>query len=280
MKGSLNHLYHFFAIKDLLSVYRGLLQMSGTEEATSVAKTHQQFTHRLQSRRRSSVLSGLKSTQRQKSRKHHQSSMMTKSIRSKQQLHVSVDQSTTRAILRLWCHEVTRVYGDRLDNDRLWFLKLLETVVKHCFCGMHPQSNTPAQVTGPRPAAGRRRVNNQAASDNISELKELGIDIEVLTELLKCHEKLLVLDQLTMKGEDLTGLMFAQLQTNQFYNELGDGQVMDYLNDAIIQYNANNCNGKPLDLILFRRAIEHVTRLCRVMVSDYFIVDHTITLHY
>ena len=71
-----------------------------------------------------------------------------------------------------------------------------------------------------------------------------------------------------MRGEDLTGLMFAQLQVDNFYSELGDGQVMDDLNNAIVQYNADCCNSQSLNLILFRRAIEHITRLCRVMVSD------------
>lgn len=246
-------------MKDLLNVYHGLLQMTGTQGAAAIAKTHEQFAQRLQSRR---TLSGLKekvsthSNQKQKSKKHHQSSMMTKSMRSRHQLHVSTDYSTMRAILRLWCHEVTRVYADRLDNshDKLWFLKLLETIAKYCFCGIHPQYNA-VQVTRP----GRARVSNRTTS--VTELKQLGINTDILVEL--SSEKLMELDQLTMKGEDLTGLMFAQL--DDFYSELGDGQVIDYLSRSIVQYNINN--SKSLDLILFRRAIEHVTRLCRVMVS-------------
>ena len=265
LTGSLSQLYHFFTIKDLLNVYRGMLQMTGSQGTNAaVAKTHEQLAHRLQSRR----LSGLNekvSTQKLKSKKHPGGSVLTKSIRSKQQLHVSTDQSTVRAILRLWCHEVTRVYADRLDNshDKLWFLKLLETIVKCCYCGVHPES-TGVQVTGCRPVRGR--MSNQSSS--VTALKQLGINIDVFNELLsQSSDKLLTLDQLTMRGEDLTGLMFAQLQPECFYSELGDGQVMDYLNDAIVQYN-DNCDSKPLDLIMFRRAIEHVTRLCRVMVSN------------
>ena len=261
LTGSLSQLYHYFTMKDLLNVYHGLLQMIGTQgAAAAIAKTHEQLAQRLQSRR---TLSGLKekvSTQKQKSKKHHQSSVMTKSMRSKHQLHVSTDYSTTRAILRLWCHEVTRVYADRLDNshDKLWFLKLLETIAKYCFCGIHPQSSAP-QVTRP----GRVRVSIRTTS--ITELKQLGINTDILIELSpQSNEKLIELDQLTMKGEDLTGLMFAQF--DDFYNELGDGQVMDYLSKSVVQYNVDN--SKSLDLILFRRAIEHVTRLCRVMVSE------------
>ena len=265
LTGSLNQLYHFFTMKDLLSVYRGLLQMTGTQgAAAAIAKTHEQFAQRLQSRR---TLSGLKekvSTQKQKLKKH-QSSMMTK--RSKHQLHVSTDYSTMRAILRLWCHEVTRVYADRLDNshDKLWFLKLLETIAKYCFCGIDPQCNA-AQVTRP----GRARVSNRTTS--ITELKQLGINTDILVEL--SSEKLMELDQLTMKGEDLTGLMFAQL--DDFYSELGDGQVIDFLSRSIIQYNTDN--SKSLYLILFRRAIEHVTRLCRVMVRVFLLLTCTVWL--
>ena len=265
LTGSLSQLYHFFTMKDLLNIYYGLLQMTGTQgAAAAIAKTHEQFTQRLQSRR-SGTLSGLKekmSSHKQKSKKHHQSSMLSKSMRSKHQLQTSTDYSTMRAILRLWCHEVTRVYADRLNNshDKLWFLKLLEMTVRFCFCGIHPQSGAP-QITRP----GRTRVSNRTGS--ITELKQLGINIDVLMELSpQPGEKLLDLDQLMMKGEDLTGLMFAQLELDDFYRELGDGQVMDYLNKAITHYNIDH--SKSLDLILFRRAIEHVTRLCRVMVSQ------------
>lgn len=262
LTGSLSQLYHFFTIKDLLSVYHGLLQMVGIQGAS--IKTHEQFTHRLQSRRNSSL-------QKQKSKKQQSLVMLSKSMRSKHQLHpVSTDCSSIRAVLRLWCHEVTRVYADRLDNDydKLWFLKLLETVVKYCFCGINLVQSTATQVTSTRPGRGRV-TSNQTTS--ITELKQLGINTEVLMELSRSSEKLLALDQLTMRGEDLTGLMFAQLQVDKFYSELGDGQVMDCLNNAILEYNINcacdNGNNR-LDLILFRRAIEHATRLCRVMVSD------------
>ncbi|XP_048580282.1 dynein heavy chain domain-containing protein 1 isoform X3 [Nematostella vectensis] len=41
-----------------------------------------------------------------------------------------------RSILRLWCHEHTRVYGDRLldDSHRYWFASLLHETVHECFC--------------------------------------------------------------------------------------------------------------------------------------------------
>ena len=45
--------------------------------------------------------------------------------------------STMRTVIRLWCHETTRVYLDRVvdSKDRIWFTKLLEMCIKYCFCG-------------------------------------------------------------------------------------------------------------------------------------------------
>ena len=46
--------------------------------------------------------------------------------------------STTRMVIRLWCHESTRVYLDRTTDsrDRMWFLKMLEACIKYSFCGI------------------------------------------------------------------------------------------------------------------------------------------------
>lgn len=46
--------------------------------------------------------------------------------------------ATLHRLVRLWCHENTRVYADRIaeSKDQMWFVKLLEACVKHCFCGI------------------------------------------------------------------------------------------------------------------------------------------------
>ena len=60
--------------------------------------------------------------------------------------------TTLRMLCRLWCHENTRVYADRLGDsrDRMWFLRLLETCIKCCFCGVDLQ----APPTSPRQPLG------------------------------------------------------------------------------------------------------------------------------
>ena len=64
----------------------------------------------------------------------------------KQQQHDTSDiQATLHQLVRLWCHENTRVYADRMteSKDRLWFLRLLETCVKYCFCGIEFDQSSP-----------------------------------------------------------------------------------------------------------------------------------------
>lgn len=41
-----------------------------------------------------------------------------------------------RSLLRLWCHESTRTYSDRLfsEEQRLWFSSLLHETVEEFFC--------------------------------------------------------------------------------------------------------------------------------------------------
>ena len=224
----------------------------------STSTVQEQFVHRYHSRRMSG--GGAKDrTSAQKGKKHQHGLSLTRSMRSKQHLRPPTDHSTMRAVLRLWCHEVTRVYADRLDNsrDRIWFLKLLEIMSKYSYCGSDPN----AMATGHNVRPGRARA---ATSHGHNTIQQMDINIDIVTKLLASDKQLLPVDQLTMKGEDLTGLMFAQLDGS--YSELGDGQVMDYLNNAIVEHD-EHCTDDRLDLILFRRAIEHVTRLCRVMVS-------------
>jgi hypothetical protein len=41
-----------------------------------------------------------------------------------------------RSVFRLWCHENTRTYYDRLldEDQRFWFAALLNEQVEECFC--------------------------------------------------------------------------------------------------------------------------------------------------
>lgn len=148
--------YIRFTMHDLLRVYEGLLLLSPNAKA----QTQPQFgllnrrgflsstqggkpssqrrssisTKTKNGRRGSTVLPGLKRTGSQPSVK----SMRRGTISQGSNVDETEAVSTTRMVIRLWCHESTRVYLDKLmdSRDRMWFLKLLESCIKYSFCGI------------------------------------------------------------------------------------------------------------------------------------------------
>ena len=142
--------HHLYTMHDLLHVYEGLLLLSPDAKA----QTQPQFSllHRRgffsstqsgkAARRKSS--SKIKGTKKNIStlpslKETERASMKT---RRRPLPEISGDEgemvSTLRMLIRLWCHESTRVFLDRIvdSKERMWFLKLLETCVKYCFCGV------------------------------------------------------------------------------------------------------------------------------------------------
>lgn len=67
-----------------------------------------------------------------------------------------------------------------------------------------------------------------------------------------------------------------QTTATNSYSELGDGQVMEILTKHLAGYSAMQQQieessepvfSQNLDLVLFKGAIEHASRLCRILVS-------------
>ena len=151
-----------------------------------------------------------------------------------------------RALFRLWCHESARVYADRLtsNRDKVWFSKVLDLCVRYCFCGATIQTDSsereisesatfPVQDVrgrvrpGARPKPRITRVTTTGSTSCSSDLAVVTIFVE---ELKACHvnkELLLSLlpknsqvqfipyDQVVMRGEDLSCLMFAKLPAKE-----------------------------------------------------------------
>lgn len=153
--------HYLFTMHDLLHVYEGLLLMSPDTKA----HTHPQFN--LLNRRGflSSTQSGRvpKKTKSGKTKSGKKISLpslrggysLTRGSTKARGRSLSIPgpesqsaETTTmlRMLIRLWCHENTRVYTDRLvdSKDRMWFLKLLEACLKYCFSGNDFQSSTTA----------------------------------------------------------------------------------------------------------------------------------------
>ena len=159
-----SHPHLLFTMHDLLHVYEGLLLMSPDTKAQAQPQfgllNRRGFLSSTQSgknSRKGKLSSKTKSSKRSSlpSLRGSESSVRS-NIKSKlRSLSVPTDTdqaeiiTTLRMLIRLWCHESTRVYTDRMvdSKDRMWFLKLLETCMKYCFCGVDLQvpSHTPVQ---------------------------------------------------------------------------------------------------------------------------------------
>ena len=144
-------------------------------------------------------------------------------------------KSSLRSIARLWCHENTRVFADRLTEtrDQVWFVKLLETCLKYCFCGAsfdamagkgggRTGTSGGESGTGPGRRARLRRQLKMPATQTtsnddgggealIAELTDSGIQVDVLRRLLAESKKLMEYEEIAVKGEDVSGLLFVQL---------------------------------------------------------------------
>lgn len=108
---------------------RGFLSSTQSNKASTARSLNKQIT--TSQKKRPSFVAGDSKTQL-KVRKQG-------STPSVDRLEEAVELSTLRTIIRLWCHETTRVFLDRVVDvkDRIWFTKLLEVCIKYCFCGDH-----------------------------------------------------------------------------------------------------------------------------------------------
>ena len=131
----------------------------------------------------------------------------------------------TDEVVRLWCHEIFRVFGDRLvdDEDRLWLLSHVRESTKRIF-GMN--------------------------FDNI--FSHLDFDKNGKVETLN----------------EIRGLMFGYLLTPigapMKYKEMTDFQQLTAnCEQALDMYNSSTT--KPMDLVMFSFAIEHLCRVSRIL---------------
>ena len=128
-------------------------------------------------------------------------------------------------LIRLWAHEVMRVFSDRLvnDEDRKWFLDTLRDVVKKTFGSnfdnvfMHLDNNHDRKV------------------DTIEEVRGL------------------LFGDYLVPGAD-----------PRLYEEITDSEHLQGVMDGYLdEYNA--VSTKPMNLVMFKFAIEHASRIARVL---------------
>ncbi|KAJ3105677.1 Dynein heavy chain 7, axonemal [Phlyctochytrium planicorne] len=134
--------------------------------------------------------------------------------------------SDPHKMIRLWQHEVYRVFYDRLidDADRVWLYEFSKKVVKDKF----------------------------------------GVDFKTVFRQYDHEGKGYVSD------EDLRSLLFGTYLTpkdaQKAYNEVEDlSELTAFMEKQLFDFNATS--KKPMDLVMFRFAVENLSRISRVLLQ-------------
>ena len=135
------------------------------------------------------------------------------------------------SLTRLWIHEVYRVFYDRLtdDQDRNWFFGYISEVVNQTFS-----------------------TNSNYFETVLSPFREP--DAEKIAE--SDLRKLTFCDFLASDDGSPNG--------GKFYREVSNFEELTARVEAVLQ-DHNALSKKPMDLVLFRFAIEHLLRVSRVL---------------
>lgn len=138
----------------------------------------------------------------------------------------SKDLGNQDTCLRLWAHETTRIFGDRLINneDRMWMLETIKECTRAPF-----------------------------GSNFDTCFSHLDTDKDGKVQTLDEFRGLLFGDIFTAYGV-----------TERPYEEIKDKvKLVKCADDALGQYNS--MSDKPMNLVLFNFAIEHLLRIGRIL---------------
>ncbi|GAB1601341.1 dynein heavy chain 12, axonemal-like isoform X2 [Argonauta hians] len=131
-----------------------------------------------------------------------------------------------KMFIRLWAHEIMRVFYDRLieDEDRKWLFEIVKRLVKEIF-----------------------KENFDLVFDHLSATDKV-------TEV------------------DMHSLMFGDYMNpeamidERVYMEVKDLEEMYAVVNVYMQ-EYNNTHKTPMDLVIFRYVLEHLSRICRILCS-------------
>jgi dynein heavy chain len=137
----------------------------------------------------------------------------------------------TNVVARLWTHEVWRVFADRLvnDDDRMLMLRSLREVMR----------------------------------------KSMGLNFDTVFEHLDKMDAEGNKDGKVDQLDELRGLMFTDCMTpmgapKRFYEEVLEQGKLQAAVDTSLE-NFNMMSDKPMDLVLFSFAVEHLLIIGRIM---------------
>ena len=131
----------------------------------------------------------------------------------------------TDQVVRLWVHEIFRVFGDRLidDKDQLWLLNYVKDITKRIF-GMNFDT-----------IFNHLDIDKNGKVETIDEIRFL-----------------------------LFGYILNPGHGTKKYSEMKDfSQIQKNCETALEQYNFSS--NKPMDLVMFSFAIEHLCRISRIL---------------
>lgn len=139
--------YYLINMHDLLNLYKGLLLLSPNTKP-QVQPQFSRLNYRwLQNSSHSTSLSYSQKKSYLKPKRGRKGIQLPrrKPVTDSHECDHQKMIDTLRMVIRVWCHESTRVYLDRTteSRDRLWFLKLLKSCIKYCFCGFRLTTNLP-----------------------------------------------------------------------------------------------------------------------------------------
>jgi dynein heavy chain len=120
-------------------------------------------------------------------------------------------------IIRLWIHEMMRVFYDRLieNSDRSWFFESI------------------------------KKTTNTVLETNFDKILEC-VDIQ---------------KKGTVEENDVRNLLFGTFK-EKYYEEYQISEIEPVINKCLQDFN--NTSKKPMDLVMFKFAIEHLSRISRV----------------
>lgn len=154
------------------------------------------------------------------------------------------------SVLRVWTHEVLRVFGDRLvtEEDSSWLLSYMKDCVKKYFqedfnavfvdLAERRRQQQPGGAGGAAGAGGEDAKGAAAASTAVD------------TDLMR---SLLYGDYLDPNAGD-----------RRTYREVTDFKRLQRVMEGYLE-DFNQISKKPMSLVLFPFAIEHVSRVCRIL---------------
>ena len=197
---------------------------------TGTKSTKERTSRSTRQRRRSSVLE--ESVPKQGRLKHELARLARGRRKLKDSLEIDEDASRIvllRSIVRLWCYECARVYGDHWmsSQDHNWISNLLNHTAKVSFCGPEALNELSARAEQSAVATARRRGkrpgrnlsvlpttipdHSDPSVDTFDNIKAMGYDVELLHSTYKEMRLplLLACEQVCLRGEDLSQVLFA-----------------------------------------------------------------------